>query len=104
MPKIFQYLSYIFRFYSNDHLPVHVHVQIQQREIKVELHLEANMLTLLFKKVKNKEPLTEKEVNEVSVFLKAYHKEIIEKWNKVFINHQVPDFEVITAKLKKKKT
>src|SRR4051812_22703012 len=102
MPKIFQYLSYILRFYSNDHLPVHV--QIQQREIKVEFHLEGDVLTLLFKKVKSKEPLTQKEVNEVSVFLKAYYKEIIEKWNKVFINHQVPDFEIITTKLKKKKT
>lgn len=48
MPKIFQYLSYIIRFYTNEHLPIHVHVQIQQREIKVEL-------ILVFKKVKDKE-------------------------------------------------
>ncbi|MES1220944.1 MAG: DUF4160 domain-containing protein [Bacteroidota bacterium] len=34
MPKIFQYLNYIIRFYTNDHLPIHVHVEIQQREMK----------------------------------------------------------------------
>jgi len=28
MPKIFQYLNYVIRFYSNDHLPIHVHVQV----------------------------------------------------------------------------
>ena len=36
MPKIFQYLKYMIRFYTNDHLPIHVHVQIQGREMKVE--------------------------------------------------------------------
>ncbi len=74
MPKIFQYLSFILRFYTNDHLPVHVHIQIQEREMKVEFVLEQNEVKLLFKKVKGKDPLTQKEANEVSVFLKAYHK------------------------------
>lgn len=63
-------------------MPVHVHVRIQQRKIKVELHLEANMLTLLFKKVKSKEPLTERDASEISVFSKAYHKESIEDGTK----------------------
>lgn len=58
MPKIFQYLAFIIRFYTNDHLPVHVHVQIQEREMKVEFLLEQNEVTLLFKKVMQKEPLT----------------------------------------------
>ncbi|MBP6430665.1 MAG: DUF4160 domain-containing protein [Ferruginibacter sp.] len=31
MPKIFEYLAYIIRFYTNDHLPIHVHVQIDER-------------------------------------------------------------------------
>ena len=57
MPKIFQYLSYILRFYSNDHLPIHVHIQIQDRETKVEFLIEGDALTLLFKKVKSKLPL-----------------------------------------------
>lgn len=54
MPKIFQYLSYIIRFYTNDHLPIHVHVQIQNREIKVEFQISGDDVTLVFKKVREK--------------------------------------------------
>jgi hypothetical protein len=103
MPKIFQYLSFILRFYSNEHLPIHVHVQIQEREVKVEFTFEENVLSLLFKNVKGKEPLTNSEAKEVSVFLKIYYKEIIDKWNKVFIYHQKVEFEIIKEKLKRKK-
>lgn len=102
MPKIFQYLSYIIRFYTNEHLPIHVHVQIQDREIKVEFVFSEDELILIFKKVKNKTPLTEAEAKEVSVFLKQYHKQIIDKWNKMFVYHQQVNCEVINVKLKKK--
>jgi Domain of unknown function (DUF4160) len=104
MPKIFEYLAYIIRFYSNDHLPVHVHVQVQDRESKAEFYFdENNGVVLLFKKVKGKEPLTEVETKEVAVFLKEYHLKIIEKWNKVFVFHQKVDCEIVHAKLEKKK-
>ncbi|HWR32625.1 MAG TPA: DUF4160 domain-containing protein [Chitinophagaceae bacterium] len=45
MPKIFQYLNFIIRFYTNDHLPVHVHVQLQQREMKVEFRISGDSVT-----------------------------------------------------------
>ena len=56
MPKIFEYLSYIIRFYSNDHLPIHVHVQIEQRESKAEFLFLDKEVKILFKrsKVKNR--------------------------------------------------
>lgn len=68
MPKIFQYLQYVIFFYTNEHLPIHVHVQIQNREIKVEFLISGDDLTLVFKKVKGKLPLTEVEAKEVAVF------------------------------------
>lgn len=101
MPKVFEYLAFIIPFYTNDHLPIHVQVQIQEREMKVEFVFEQNMVTLLFKKVKQKEPLTQKEAKEVSVFLRAYHKQIIDKWNKVFIYHQKVENEIIKEKIRK---
>ncbi len=102
MPKIFQYLQYIIRFYSNDHLPVHVHVQIQQREMKVEFRISEDDVTLLFKKVKGKTPLIEAEANEIAVFLKAFYKQIIEKWQTVFIYHKKVKCDIINKKLNKK--
>lgn len=102
MPKIFEYLAFIIRFYSNDHLPIHVHVQIQEREMKVEFLFEGEDLTLLFKKIKGKPPLTSGEASEVAVFLKAYVDEIIEKWNKVFIYQQRVESEAIKKRLRRK--
>jgi hypothetical protein len=102
MPKIFQYLSYLIRFYTNDHLPIHVHVKLQQRETKVEFLIAGDDVTLVFRKIKGKTPLTEAEANEVAVFLKAYDKQIIEKWQTVFIFHKSVKCEVIRKKLRKK--
>ena len=102
MPKIFQYLHYIIRFYTNEHLPIHVHVQIQDREIKIEFLISGDGLTLVFKKVKGKIPLTESEAKEVAVFLKAYYKKIIDKWQTVFIYHKKVKCDVINKKLNRK--
>ena len=102
MPKIFQYLNYIIRFYANEHLPVHVHVQLQQREIKAEFQISGDIVTLIFKKVKGKIPLTEAEVREISVFLKAYHKQIIDKWETTFIYHKKVKCDVINKRLNRK--
>jgi len=101
MPKIFQYLNYIIRFYTNEHLPVHVHVQKQDKEIKVEFNISGDNITLLFKKVKGKTPLTENEANEVAIFLKSFYKEIIDKWQTVFIYQKKVKCDVINKKLKR---
>src|SRR5260221_9329851 len=103
MPKIFQYLNYVIRFYSNDHLPIPVHVQLgNEQECKVDFLFEGNALTLLFKKVKGKQPMTLSQAREISVFLKTYKKEIIEKWQQVFIHHKEINCEVIRKKLNRK--
>jgi hypothetical protein len=103
MPKIFEYLSYIIRFYSNDHLPIHVHVQIEERESKAEFLFLEKEIKILFKKVKGKEPLTLSEAKEIAVFLKKYADEVIEKWNKVFILNQKVDCKKVKTKLKRMK-
>jgi hypothetical protein len=103
MPKIFEYLSYIIRFYSNDHLPIHVNVQIEERESKAEFLFLEKEIKILFKKVKGKEPLTLSEAKEIAVFLKKYADEVIEKWNKVFILNQKVDCKKVKIKLKRMK-
>lgn len=101
MPKIFQYLGYIIRFYTNDHLPIHVHIEYRGKEVKVEFSIKDELVILLFKKVRGKNPLTEAEAKEVAVFLKSYHKKIIQKWEQVFIYHQRVKCEVLLKKLKR---
>ena len=54
MPKIFEYLSYIIRFYSNDHLPIHVHVQIAERESKAKFLFFEKVIKFYLKKLQAK--------------------------------------------------
>lgn len=103
MPKIFEYLAYIIRFYSNDHLPIHVHVQIKERESKAEFLFLEKEIKIIFKKIKGKEPLTLAEAREISVFLKKYIDEVIDKWNKVFILNQKVDCKKVKTKIKRLK-
>jgi hypothetical protein len=44
MPKIYEYLGLIFFFYSDEHLPRHVHVSYAEYESKLELHFENGKL------------------------------------------------------------
>ena len=70
--------------------------------MKVEFRISGDNITLLFKGVKGKEPLTKSEANEAAVFLKAYHKEIIAKWEMVFIYHKNVKCDVINKRLDRK--
>ena len=56
MLKIFQYLGYTIRFYTNDHLPIHVHIEYRGKEVKVEFSIKDELVILLFKKVRGEEP------------------------------------------------
>jgi len=56
MPKIFQYLNFIIRFYTNDHLPIHVHIHLQEREMKAEFEISGDNVILIFKRIKGKKP------------------------------------------------
>jgi hypothetical protein len=74
----------------------------RKREMKVEFRISEDGVTLLFKKVKGKVPLTEAEANEVAVFLKAYFKQVITKWETVFIYHQKVKCDVIKKRVNRK--
>jgi hypothetical protein len=50
MPKIYQYLNFSIFIYTNDHLPVHIHIFIQDRQVKAELIWINDQLEIHFKK------------------------------------------------------
>ncbi len=66
MPKIFQYLNSNIYIYTNDHLPIHVHIFIQDRQVKAELVWMNDQLHVHFKKIKGYKPLTNIECKDVA--------------------------------------
>ena len=101
MPKIYEYLGFVFFFYTNEHLPVHVHVSKAEGESKCELLFIEGKLELQWKKIKGKKELSGKEKLEAGIFIEKYHKQILAKWQQVFILHQKVTCEKINRKVSK---
>lgn len=77
MPTVLRIKGYRFFFYSNDHTPIHIHVEKAEATAKFSLEpvhlLKSNRFNA-------------KEMNELSVLVKE-HKELFkEKWNEYFSN------------------
>lgn len=100
MPKIYEYLGYVFFFYANEHLPIHVHISFGEFESKIELMYENGSLKgLNVEAVKGKQPLSEKDLKIAKKFVKKYHKGIVEKWTNFFVLNQKVRSETITEKV-----
>lgn len=100
MPKIYEYLGLIFFFYSNEHLPIHVHVSFGGYENKIELKYENGKLKKLKAlEVKGRKGLPPKEIKNAIKFVEIYHREIINKWTLFFVMNQKISCEVIKHKL-----
>lgn len=83
MPKIFEYFGFIFYFYSNEHEPIHVHVQHSGKESVFELiMMDGN-----------------KDKHTASEFIEKYHKNIIDKWVKFFVMKKAVRSTNITKKI-----
>ena len=101
MPKIYEYLGFIFYFYSNEHEPIHIHVTKADRESIFEIiMLNGQLLEIKKRKSRSKKPLTAKEEKETLVFIKEYHKKIVEKWINFFVLKKPIKATKVTRKLK----
>lgn len=74
MPELFRFFGIRFFFFSNDHLPIHVHI----KNADGELRFEVNPLRLIENKgIKNKDIHLAESIIE-------YADLIVEKWNEYF--------------------
>ncbi len=101
MPKIYEYLGLIFFFYSDEHLPIHVHVSFAEYESKLELDFANGKLKGIgVKNVKGRKPLQSKELKEAVKFVKNYYEEIVEKWTTFFVKNKKVSCEIVSSKIK----
>ena len=99
MPKIYEYLGYVFLIYTADHPPIHIHVQHGEHQAKVELLYDDNVLTVKFKKIRGVKLLTAKQQKEVERFVEEYATGIVEKWTQIQVYRTTVKAEKINRKL-----
>lgn len=100
MPKIFEYFGFIFYFFSNEHEPIHVHVQHDGKESIFELiMMDGKLSDIKVREKKGYTNLSEKDQKTAIDFIRKYHKNIIDKWVKFFVMKKRIRSTKITVKI-----
>jgi hypothetical protein len=89
MLKFYEYLGIVVLFYSNEHEPIHVHGQCQDREGKAELIVEnGKVVQIIYSAVKGRQPLSKAELKNFQTVIERYAEEIVQKWIDYFVLHK----------------
>ena len=101
MPKIYEYFGFIFFFFSNEHEPIHVHVMKNGYQTVFELILMDGELQEIRTRAEAGYPtLSEKDTATAEEFIRAYYKNIVEKWMNFFVLKKRVRCTQITKKVK----
>jgi hypothetical protein len=89
MPKLYEYFGLIFLFYSDDHDPMHLHVQRGDREgIVMLIIVEGRLVELRWRPKRGAAMLTDKERREAEAFVRAMKNDIVAKWTAFYVEHK----------------
>lgn len=99
MPDIYKYFGFVFFFYSNEHDPIHVHVQHDHKDSVFEIIMDNGEV----KEIKSREkkgipPLSSKDMKVAETFVRVYANKIVDKWVNFFVRKK----RVVCTNVKKK--
>ena len=101
MPKLYEYFGLIFLFYSDDHDPMHLHVQHGDREgILMLIIVEGELTELRWRAKRGSEMLRTKEQSEAETFVRAMKDDIVAKWTAFYVEHKRISPVRITRRIK----
>ncbi len=78
MPEVLRKMGYTFYFFSNEHLPIHIHVRKGNGEAKFEFKENGKI------ELKRSINMKVAELKMAQSLAEAYHDEIIDEWIKYF--------------------
>jgi len=86
MPKIIEYFGIIFYFYSNEHLPIHVHVSYGEFESIFEIFFEdGHIHKITVRKSGGKTSLPAQQMRDANRIVEMYASDIVNKWTDFFV-------------------
>lgn len=77
MPTVLRIKGYRFFFYTNEHLPIHIHIEKDNRTAKFNLEPLELVYTRRFKA---------SEISEIGKLVTENKEFLIDKWNEYFNN------------------
>jgi len=101
MPNIYSYFGIIFKFYSNDHEPLHVHAICGEYETIFDIVFsQGKLLELKRRKKRGKDHLPSAKMELAEKFVEEYALRISEKWYQFFVLKADVTCETINKKVK----
>ena len=101
MPTLYEYFGLFIYFYSDDHLPIHVHAEYAERSCKVEFIInEGKAMEFKFHQINNRPLLRRSEEKKLRELLNFYSDDVIKKWSMFHILKQQIKPIKITKKIK----
>lgn len=102
MPTIFEYLGLILKFYSKEHLPIHVHAFYGDRcAMKVEFFLKGEKITRkTYKGVKGYRHLPPAQMRDLRALINKYEYQIVDAWITFVVKNERITNHKITRKIK----
>lgn len=86
MPQILEYFGMIFYFYSNEHLPIHIHVSYNEYESVFEIFFENGALkNVRQRKSTGQKALPAAQLKEAKKVVEHYAQDIVNKWTDFFV-------------------
>ena len=99
MPDIYEYFGYIFFFHSNEHDPIHVHVQHDHHESIFDIIMaNGKVKDINIRTKKGVPPLSSQDAKEAEAFVREYADRIVDKW----VNYFVKKKRVFRTTIKKR--
>lgn len=99
MPVLYEYFGLVIHFYSDEHDPIHVHVQYNECVSIAELVFdEEENLVIQWREDKGI-PLPPAQIRRAMELLEAKKKDIVRKWVDYFVFHKGVKKQRITRKL-----
>jgi len=99
MPDIYRYFGFVFFFHSNEHDPIHVHVQHDHKESVFDIIMEEGKVREVnVREKKGVPPLSLKDQRVAEQFVRVYADNIIDKWTNFFIKKK----RVVCTTIKKR--
>jgi len=100
MPQIYEYFGFSFGFHSDEHYPIHVHVEKGEFESIYDLIIVNGMLVeLKHRKCRGVDAIPQHDRKKVEQFIREYYKGIVEKWTNYFVLNMPVKITKITKKL-----
>ncbi len=99
MPVLYEYFGLVIHFYSNEHDPIHVHIEYGDCVSIAELVFDEDAnLVIRWRDDKGK-PLPPAQLRKAVKLLEAKKKDIVRKWVNFFVYHKGVKKQTITRKV-----